>query len=76
MQWPAPLRLLYKLWMKFSHALGFVMSRVILTVLWIIGIGIYAILLKIVRLFKKEKSTGTYWIDVPADREENLKYQF
>ena len=71
---PKPLQLLYDLWEKFAHALGAVMSRVILTILWIIGFGPYALVYKLTR--KKEQPKETYWIDVPEDTHANLRHQF
>lgn len=74
---PAPLKLLFEGWMKFSHILGLIMSTIILTILWIVGFGLYAIILKIIMipsLFKK--SPETYWIDIKPDPIENMKYPF
>jgi len=73
---PTPFKQLYAMWMKFSHVLGMVMSKIILTVLWVIGFGIYGITLKIIHLFKKEKDTDTYWLDTEQDFENSMKYQF
>ncbi|PIP65554.1 hypothetical protein COW95_01155, partial [Candidatus Peregrinibacteria bacterium CG22_combo_CG10-13_8_21_14_all_49_11] len=64
------------LWMKFSHVLGMIMSKIILTVLWIVGFGTYGICLKVIYLFKKEKKTDTYWLDTEQDFENSMKYQF
>jgi hypothetical protein len=77
MQLPAPLRLLWNGWMTFSHILGNVMSKVILTMLWIVGFGTYAVILRIVairKLFAKEPES--YWIDVHPDPVEHMKYPF
>lgn len=71
-----PLSWIFALWKKFSHGLGIVMSSIILSLLWIIGIGSYAILYKIGRLFRRKPSQDTYWISVPSDKENNLRYQF
>lgn len=77
MKLPAPLRILWKGWMIFSHVLGIIMSTIILTVLWIVGFGIYAIILKIISipsLFKKHPET--YWIDVKPETVDNMRYPF
>jgi hypothetical protein len=76
MKLPPPLNWLYSLWMKFSHILGMIMSRIILTLLWIVGFGIYGIVMKIINLFKSKKSPDTYWRDPPTDFENSMKYQF
>ncbi len=62
---PPALRRLYDGWMAFSHALGFVMSKIILTLLWIVGFGLYAIALKVIRLWRPDPNDAPGWIDVP-----------
>ena len=69
---PAPLRRLYDAWMAFSHALGRVMSAIILTVLWVIGFGAYAIVLKL--LPKKPAAAG--WTPVQPTDGESFRRQF
>ncbi|MDP7477042.1 MAG: hypothetical protein QF442_01180, partial [Candidatus Peribacteraceae bacterium] len=43
---PPPISWIYALWKKFSHVLGIIMTFIILTVLWIVGFGVYAIVMK------------------------------
>lgn len=53
------------------------MSTIILTILWIVGFGIYAIILKIISiptLFRKKPET--YWINVKPETAETMKYPF
>ncbi len=76
MKLPPPFNWLWDGWMKLSLAIGFVMSRVLLTVLWIVVFGIYALLTRIAGLFAKKKKTDTYWIDTQKDFEGSMKYQF
>tara|TARA_Y100000310_G_scaffold309103_1_gene352873 strand:+ start:204 stop:521 length:318 start_codon:yes stop_codon:yes gene_type:complete len=64
----------HNLWMKFSHGLGEVMSRIILTLLWIVGFGPYSIVWKIIHLFKGKKK-DTYWVEIDNENNE-LKYSF
>jgi len=74
---PLPFRWLWTGWKMFGTAVGKVMSKIILTVLWIVGFGMYGILLKIIRLFvKKAHAPGTYWIDVPPAQPGDLHRQF
>ncbi len=74
---PKPLKLLWKGWMAFSHVLGLIMSTIILTVLWIVGFGIYAIILRIVRIPKIfQKPAQSFWIDVSPDPKEHMRYPF
>lgn len=72
---PRPLSWIFAGWKKFSHVLGLVMSTVILTVFWIIAIGSYAVIGKIIRLFRKKQS-DTYWIPVEPHNTDSLKRQF
>ncbi|MCK5017383.1 MAG: hypothetical protein KAS32_09980 [Candidatus Peribacteraceae bacterium] len=70
---PLPLNLQHSIWMKFSHFLGIVMSKIILTILWIIGFGPYAIIWKLGHLRKrKEKS---YWVEISKE-DNDMKYSF
>jgi len=72
-----PISWIYSLWKKFSHVLGIVMSFIILTVLWIVGFGIYAIILKIITLPKRfHKDPNTYWIDAEPSDIDSMKHQF
>ena len=61
--------------MLFAETLGRIMSWIILTILWIVGFGIYGIIMKVVMLFKR-KQVDTYWVDPPKDFENSMKYQF
>ena len=76
MEIPKHLLPLYKGWMAFSHALGLVMSKILLTILWIVGFGIYAIPMKIATIFRPKKSLATYWHDVPAEYPDSMRHQF
>ncbi len=76
MRLPPPLRQLYDLWMAFSKVLGKVMSFIILTILWLIGFGIYAIVMKIIALTASKTPKATYWIEVPTLSEETFHRQF
>ena len=76
MQLPPPLSWLYKTWMAFSHFLGMIMSRVILTLLWIVGFGSYAVILTIIRLIRKTPPKTTHWQIPPEEFEGRLHYQF
>ncbi|MBM3228109.1 hypothetical protein FJZ27_04625 [Candidatus Peribacteria bacterium] len=72
---PVPLRRLYDLWMRFSQVLGRIMSTILLTILWIFVFGLYAIILKCMRLVSRQSSKETYWIDV-SDHSTEMRYQF
>ncbi len=54
------------------------MSKIILTILWIVGFGIYALIFRCIRLFvkKAEAPADTFWIDVPALQPDDLHRQF
>ena len=75
MKLPTPLSWIWKGWMAFSHALGMVMSKVILTILWIIAFSVYGIILKVLSIRQLwQKPPQTYWVDPP--KEAGMQYQF
>lgn len=76
MKVPKPIKVLYALWMKFSHYLGLVMSTIILTILWIVGFGLYAIVWRIACLFAKKKGNETYWIPAEQNPIEHMRHPF
>ena len=74
---PPPLSWLWSAWKMFSEVLGKIMSKIILTILWIVGFGTYAIVLTFFRLFRrKSPPPASYWIDVPPAPPKNLHHQF
>lgn len=74
---PPPLKWLYALWKKFSEVLGTIMSFLILTVLWIVGFGVYAIILQVMTFPKRfAAKPATYWIDAEPTTVESMKHQF
>lgn len=76
MNLPPPFSWLYRGWMAFSHVLGMVMSRLILTLLWIVGFGIYAVVFKVIHLVQRKTLKPSYWEAPPEEFEGRLKYQF
>jgi len=71
---PTPLKQLYKMWEIFSHGLGMVMSKILLTILWLLVFGPYAIIWKALHLFKKKPQS--YWVDIDPKEKTDMKYQF
>ena len=62
------LRELYKLWMLFAKALGFVMSRIIFTLIYLFAIGAYALALRLVKMLKgAPPSRSSYWLRKPEE---------
>jgi hypothetical protein len=61
-------------WMKFSHALGFVMSKIMLTIFWTVVFGIYGIILKLIRLVRRPDRT-VHWIPA-GEKPSDLHMQF
>ena len=70
---PLPLKLQHKAWEKFSHVLGIIMSKIILSVLWIVGFGPYAIFWRLGHL--REKKKDTYWVEI-SHENASMKYSF
>jgi hypothetical protein len=62
--------------MAFANVLGKVMSKIMLTILWIVGFGSYGIVMKAMRLFRKDTPVSSTWIDVPPTGAEDLRRQF
>ncbi len=67
---PILLKPIYKVWMSFAVVMGFIMTRVILTVLYI---GMFTPIAVIAKLLGKDllgerwnKSAATYWVKRPA----------
>jgi len=75
MKLPPPLSWVWKGWMAFSNVLGMVMSKVILTILWLLFFSIYGIIVKIFGIRKIwQKPPKTYWLDPSEDA--GMQYQF
>jgi hypothetical protein len=70
------LKKLYRLWLKFGLLLGTINGFIILSIFYVVIIGLYAIPSK---LFKKKKIVlGTFWKD-KEDKVHSIdicKYQF
>ncbi len=60
--------------MAFSHALGFVMSRILLTIFWLTVIAAYALVLKAVVLVRPGRAPASYWRD--AEPQQDIRFQF
>lgn len=63
--------------MAFSRILGLIMSTIILTILWIIGFGFYAIVLKLIGIPSRfRKAPETFWLSCKSDPIEHIQYPF
>lgn len=49
--------------MKFAHILGWINGRIILTFLYIVLIGPYAICRRIICIFKSNSHKESFWIE-------------
>ncbi len=76
MRLPTPLRQLYKGWMTGSEAMGRIMSWILLTTLWLVVFGIYAICIKIAAVFKGRPSRTTYWHPLIQEGPDSMKNPF
>ena len=75
MKLTTPLRQLWSSWLAVSHVIGIVMSGIVLTILWILVFGAYAIVLKIPSLFAKKTKTESFWWNVSGE-ESDFRHQF
>jgi hypothetical protein len=66
---------MWKGWMAVSHIIGIVMSFILLTVLWIVLFGAYALCLRVAGLFRRRPVSTTYWRDVTGGKDGFL-HQF
>lgn len=57
----AALRPLYDAWMTFAHVLGWINGRIILTALYVVVIGPYAVVRRIGLVFTRRSAPSTYW---------------
>ncbi|MFH0770284.1 MAG: hypothetical protein V1926_02805 [Candidatus Peregrinibacteria bacterium] len=73
---PALVRILWQGWKNIGHAIGRVLSFILLTIAWVSIIALYAIALKIAKLFRHHPSPATYWVNPPEEVENGLRYQF
>lgn len=75
MKLPRPLEVLWNGWKTISHAIGRVMSFIILSVLWVVAIGIYALILRLTGGARRA-APATYWIPVKPQQADDLLHQF
>jgi len=76
MKLPRLLLFLWNMWLKIGHGTGQIMSTIILTILWIVGFGLYAIFWRIAHLIQKKTSAESFWIDSPESTAQNMHYPF
>ncbi len=69
-------RTIKRSWMAISRAVGLVMSSILLTVLWVVLFGLYAIVLKCICIFTRKKGTQeSFWHAMPEEPGD-YRYQF
>jgi hypothetical protein len=73
---PTPLRQLWNGWKRVSRAIGIALSFVVLTIVWLVAFGLYALILRVIRLFKKKGNPASYWRDTVPESAENLLHPF
>jgi hypothetical protein len=76
MRLPTPLRQLSAGWMTGSEAMGRIMSWILLTVLWVVLFGVYAVCLKIAALLRKKETPTTYWHPLVQEGPDAMKNPF
>ncbi len=67
----------YDLWMRFAHALGWVNSKIILTVVYFVILGLYAIPYRL-RALRTHSKKSPAWVpkEPIADPEKSIRRQF
>jgi hypothetical protein len=77
MRLPPPISWLWEGWKAFSHAFGRVMSFILLSILWVIGFGVYGCVLKLGTVFRKdEPEAQSFWIAAEPTESNHLLRQF
>ena len=74
-------RILKSWWLAFARALGWVNTRVLLSIVYVVIIGIPAIVLKLIRkdlLDRKRSNAASYWApkESASHSIEQAKHQF
>ena len=75
-QLPRPLQRAKDLWMAMSHAMGRVVSWILLSILWALVFGVYALIMKSARLFRRSGAPDSYWKPCPPEFPESMRHQF
>lgn len=75
------LKAFYKSWMKFAHALGWVNTRIILTVVYLLVFTPVALIFKVIGkdpMERKIEKGNSYWVkrEQKEFRQEDYRRQF
>ena len=72
------LRKLYRLWMKFAHVLGWVNTRIILTIVYILVMTPLALIFKVIGKDPMNRKLGpetSYWIKRELNAFDRDRYR-
>lgn len=61
------LRTFYRYWMRFAHVLGWINSRILLTIFFLVVFGPIAIIRLLYRLTRRSSDRDSYWLAVRRD---------
>lgn len=67
---------LKKGWMAVSHSVGLIFSSILLTLLWLLGIGSYAVIFMVFNIFHRKTPSQTYWLPTPKNSTHDLEHPF
>lgn len=67
---------LYRGWTRFAHAIGAVNSAVVFAVIFYVVLGLYALPLRLIRLFSRKRTTAWERKPAPVASLEELRRQF
>lgn len=71
------LRRIARAWIALSHALGVAVSAVVLTVLWVLAIGVYGVGVRLASLRRGlAPPPDTFWVPSPPAPERHLGEPF
>ena len=76
--WAAGSSKFHSLWMRFTHALGYVNSRIILSVIYFLVITPYGLVLRVLRrdtMNRRGASRKSYWIPKSKTRQSREQFE-
>ncbi len=50
-------------WKKFSHVLGWVNSRIIFSIIYLVLFGVYNAVMRLIAVVGRQKKSETFWVD-------------
>jgi len=76
-RYDACMQTLYRAWMKFAHVLGTINGYVLFTIIYVLGVGAYALGLSVTQLVRRQSREPRWEPKPPLDTSlHTMKRQF